>query len=299
MAIDDQKVGNPHPFIAPRYSELEYVTARTVSTLKINNFLFHHNPQYRYIGQRVQNLRRVCGALNSRTSILDQLAVIEALALLVKNSEKILLGSTNGMDCIRKKPGLWNRVMCEWPMGEYGRVLAEYINVQKHARGKILELGAGVGHASKFIKLESGATYIKSDINKTILQMYNRGHIIEEYDIDWDYTPFNDLDLVFASNVLHCARDKIKTLRNIYEMLRPGAYLVFSEGTPEVSLKREWCLSVFFGFFDGWWDRGGFISLESWSEYISSVGFITVTTKKMACDQNELGMLYVAQKPHK
>jgi long-chain acyl-CoA synthetase len=296
MAREDQEIYNSRSFFACRYDELEYVTARTLLTLQVKDYLLHSSAQFRYIGERVQNLRQTCGALEPRTSALDQLAVIAALTILVQNSDQILRGSVDGMQCIRRKPGLWKRMMCDWPMGDYGRVLAEYINDHRLARGKILELGAGVGHASKFIKPEPGAIYIKTDRIKMILQMYNAGNIIEEYDIDQRHTPFRDLDLVFASNVLHCAADKERTLRNIYGMLRPGSSLVFSEGVPEVTPNREWCLAPLFGFFDDWWDKGGFISAARWSEYLATVGFTTVAKQEMFCGPYRLGILFVAQK---
>ena len=75
--------------------------------------------------------------------------------------------------------------MCEWPMGIYGRALADYINGKELSRGRILELGAGVGHASRFIHAASAAVYIKTDINEAILRMYNRGGILKAFDIDW------------------------------------------------------------------------------------------------------------------
>jgi SAM-dependent methyltransferase len=281
------------------YEDLEDVAVRTLSALNVEKFLAHSNSQFRYVGERTAALRRQFGQRPHRSTNLDNIAVVLALRRLVQHSEGILQGTLSGMDCISATPGLWSRMMCDWPMGDYGRVLAEYINVHGLARGRILELGAGVGHASRFIQIAAATVYIKTDVNKAILQMYNRGGILEAFDIDSDEIPYQQLDLVFASNVLHCAWSKEKTLKNIFRMLGPGGHLVFSEGVPEVRPNHEWCLSPLFGFFDGWWDRGGFIGLEQWTALTSSAGFSIVTSEPMRGGRNILGNLVVCRKENR
>lgn len=279
-----------------RYDDLEDVTVDVLSALNVEDYLAHSSPQFRYIGERTTALRRQFCGREHRSTALESIAVIVALTRLVKHSDRILDGALSGMDCISATPGLWNRMMCEWPMGDYGRTLAEYINVHRLARGKILELGAGVGHASKFVHIDSDTVYVKTDLNEVILQMYNRGGILEPFDIDSDAIPYQSFNLVFASNVLHCAQSKYKTLKNIFRMLGPGGYLVFSEGAPEVQPDRGWCLAPLFGFLDGWWDRGGFLDLEHWSALARDAGFSLSAREPMRYGRSILGNLIACRK---
>jgi SAM-dependent methyltransferase len=221
---------------------------------------------------------------------------VVALVRLIRHSDRLLLGTLSGMDCISATPGLWNRMMCEWPMGDYGRTLAEYVNEHGLAKRKILELGAGVGHASKFLRIDHDTAYIKTDLNKVILRMYNRGGVLLEFDIDSDAIPDRDFNLVFASNVLHCARSKPRTLKNIFRMLSPGGQLVFSEGEPEVQPGREWCLSPLFGYLDGWWDRGGFVDQGQWNAWARGAGFSIVALEPIRCGRYIVGNLIACQK---
>lgn len=279
-----------------RYDDLEDVTVRTLSTLDVESYLAHSSHQFRYIGERTAALRRQFRRRACCSADLDSIAVIVALGRLVKHSGRILQGELSGMDCISSKPGLWNRMMCEWPMGDYGSALAGYLNTRGLARGRILELGAGVGHASKLVHVQPDTVYIKTDLNKVILQMYNRGGVLETFDIDSEDVPYTDLDLVFASNVLHCARAKDKTLKNLFRMLRPGGYLIFSEGTPEVQPGREWCLAPLFGFLDGWWDRGGFMNRQQWHELVAGAGFSIMASEVIRCGSNLAGNLIACRK---
>jgi hypothetical protein len=281
---------------AHRYDDLENETVRTLAALNIDDYLAHSNPQFRYIAQRTVALRRQFGGPPRDVTGLENIAVMVALRRLVESSDRIAQGLLAGMDCISATPGLWQRMMCEWPMGDYGRLLAEYLNSNGLTSGRILELGAGVGHASKLVHSRPDTVYIKTDLNKVILQMYNRGGILEDFDIDSDRVPYADLNLVFASNVLHCARSKEKTLRNIHRMLEPGGYLVFSEGSPTVRPGREWCLAPLFGFFDGWWDRGGFMSAAQWSALARGAGFSIVAGQALQCGANQLGNLIACRR---
>jgi len=279
-----------------RYDELEDVTVNALSALNVENYLNHSSAQYRYIGERMIALRGGFLGRVPRSTALEGSAVVVALVRLIKQSDRLLLGTLSGMECISATPGLWNRMMCEWPMGDYGYTLAEYINEHGLAKGKILELGAGVGHASKFVRIDPDTMYIKTDLNRVILRMYNRGGVLVEFDIDSDAIPGRDLNLVFASNVLHCARSKPRTLKNIFRMLAPGGQLVFSEGAPEVQPGREWCLSPLFGFLDGWWDRGGFVDLDQWYAWARGAGFSMVAREPMWCGRYIVGNLIACRK---
>jgi SAM-dependent methyltransferase len=278
------------------YENLESLTVRELSTLNLEEWLTHSSPQIRYIGKRAALLRHQFGGCADSSVALEDIGVMVALRRLIKHSDRILQGTLTGEGCISAAPGLWNRMMCEWPMGDYGRMLAEYINARGLARGKILELGAGVGHASKLIHTETQTVYIKTDISTVILQMYNRGGILEAFDIDSDEAPYENLNLIFGSNVLHCARSKERTLKNIFRMLAPGGHLVFCEGTPEVRPGHEWCLSPLFGFFDGWWDRGGFLDRAHWSQLVRDAGFCITETSSMCDGRNTLGQLIACRK---
>ena len=85
-------------------------------------------------------------------------------------------------------------------------------------------------------------------------------------------------------------------MENIFKMLKPGGHFVFSEGVPEICPGREWCLSPLFGFFDGWWDRGGFLSLGDWSAFASAASFSIAAREPIPSGPNTLGNLVVCRK---
>jgi SAM-dependent methyltransferase len=126
--------------------------------------------------------------------------------------------------------------------------------------------------------------------------MYNRGGILKAFDIDSSELPASNLNVVFASNVLHCAKDRARTLSHIFQMLAPGGQLIFSEGAPEVQAGRAFCLAPLFGFFDGWWDRGGFIAVSCWTQLVEKVGFSVISAEPIRCGRHVLGALIACRK---
>jgi SAM-dependent methyltransferase len=85
---------------------------------------------------------------------------------------------------------------------------------------------------------------------------------------------WRDLDTIFAVNALHCAKDKVRTLRHLRDMLRSGGTLLLGEGIPYSGERQTpWPLNGFFGLFRGWWDVGGFLTRDDWLAAIHAAGF--------------------------
>jgi hypothetical protein len=75
-------------------------------------------------------------------------------------------------------------------------------------------------------------------------------------------------------NALHCAKDKVVSLRHLFDMMRPGGVLVLGEGRPYTDQTgTPWALNLFFGLFRGWWDIGGFVAREDWFATLREAGF--------------------------
>ena len=102
------------------------------------------------------------------------------------------------------------------------------------------------------------------DLQPFLLKRQRIAGTVERYDFNEPGT-WRDLDTIFAVNALHCAKDKLATLRHLREMLRPGGALVLGEGRPYTDARgTPWALNTFFGLFRGWWDIGGFVSRDDW-----------------------------------
>ena len=120
----------------------------------------------------------------------------------------------------------------------------------------VVELGAGVGSASRQIALPTDVDYLRTDKNPFLL----RGDLqrrVTCYDFDTPST-LRNVDSVFAGNALHCARDYRASLSHVYETLRNGGTFLLAQwisDLEEVGFRSiEWrCLQA------GEHDLGGLI----------------------------------------
>jgi SAM-dependent methyltransferase len=116
---------------------------------------------------------------------------------------------------------------------------------------RLLELGGGTGGASSALieELKSKnllsriSEYIFSDVSPIFLRLGNRAIMSRVSDsfnyslkkLDFDKPLLeqnmgeNEIDVVYAVNALHVAKNLVGSLKNIYRVLKPGGLIVFCE----------------------------------------------------------------------
>ncbi|KAI1772793.1 amino acid adenylation domain-containing protein [Hypoxylon cercidicola] len=163
----------------------------------------------------------------------------------------------------------------------------------RHPHMKILEIGAGTGAATKGILKEINeafGTYTFTDISsgffdpaKTLFDSVLHKTVFNVLDISRDVCQQgfagNSYDLVIASMVLHATPVLEDTLRNVRRLLKPGGYLVVTEGLLDTACTTV-RLGTIFGAFPGWWvgskeGRGlsPFIDQKDWDYLLRKTGF--------------------------
>jgi hypothetical protein len=200
-------------------------------------------------------------------------AIFECLRRVVAAWPDIAARRLEGERLFSDNPGLWKRAMTEYPMGGFAAMTADWLIDNDMLAGPVLELGAGVGSCSALVADHVTEEYIRSDLQPFLLRRQKIAGTIERYDFN-EPGRWSDLQTIFAVNALHCARDKVATLRHLRAMLRDGGALVLGEGRPHTDVHgTPWALNAFFGLFRGWWDVGGFVAREGWLAALSDAGF--------------------------
>lgn len=178
-------------------------------------------------------------------------------------------------------PFWWSRLMMESPMNDYAEFCFQFAKDLPQINGHLLELGGGVGNLSRLVT-GIPEKYYRTDIEKIFLTgRYSSDEFVYDFE-----TPcsLRGLDIVIAVNSLHRARDKAKTLVNIYETLKPGGIFVMAEGEPYVAPSEPWALGLVFSLMKGWWDIGGFETRTVWSSHMALAGFVDIGTRPMLED---------------
>lgn len=221
-------------------------------------------------------------------------AAFDALRKLGGDWPELRAGTLTGEDAYRHHSELWQRLMCEPPMGTYAQQAAHLINAWAQPGQTIIELGAGVGNTSRLLKLPDEAAYIRTDRNPFLLPRDLPG-TIRRY--DFDQSPdLPEADIVFAVNALHCATSPARTIRQIHSVLKKGGILLLAEGAPFPAPDRPWALDALFCQFQGWWDRSGFRARTVWEEDLRSAGFSEIRHQKLTAYKYDLGGLIWAQR---
>jgi hypothetical protein len=143
---------------------------------------------------------------------------------------------------------LWERLMCEWPMGDYADRLAATLNAQPH--GRWIEAGAGVGNVTRQLDNDNLLT---TDLNSRFAEL--------AWDFDQPPPDVGRFDIAYACNAIHCATNIDTTLGYLDQL---ADRIIIAEGLPWTPL-QPWCLTGAFGMLDGWWNRGGFRSIAAWT----------------------------------
>jgi len=216
-------------------------------------------------------------------------AVFECLRRVQAIWPQIAAGTMAGEQAFSADPGLWKRAMTEWPMGGFARMAADFMIERAVLGGAVLELGAGVGSCGALIAGHVTDKFIRTDLQPFLLRRQKIAGSVERYDFN-EPGRWRDLDAVFAVNALHCATDKVATLRHVHEMLRVGGMVVLGEGRPHTDpAGTPWALNAFFGLFRGWWDVGGFVTREAWMAALQEAGFSDLGYAARIAGDHDLG----------
>jgi hypothetical protein len=222
-------------------------------------------------------------------SLGTQGAIFECLRRVIAVWPDIVARKIEGEQTFSADPGLWKRAMTEWPMGGFARMAADFMIENDLLGGSVLELGAGVGSCSALVAAHVTDRFIRTDLQPFLLKRQKIAGTVDRYDFN-EAGRWRDLDTVFAVNALHCAKDKVMTLRHLIEMLRKGGTLVLGEGLPHTDDRgTPWALNPFFGLFRGWWDIGGFVRREGWIAALQQAGFTDIGFAARRAGVHDLG----------
>jgi long-chain acyl-CoA synthetase len=217
----------------------------------------------------------------------------DALDALAADWPDVASGRADGEDLMLRRPGLWARLMTEWPMMAYAdgllNSLASLSAIPADAR--ILEVGSGVGNTTKRLGAVYGERLTWSDRGAAFIRHGNWVGTAQLF--DFDHEPPSGLgpfDVIVATNALHCAANLGWTLRRLRQLLVPGGLLAFAEGSsPTRPDGTPWALDVFFSAFDGWWNRSGFRTRAEWFDALTAQGFTGIGYTTLTAGHDDLG----------
>ena len=207
-------------------------------------------------------------------------------------------GSASGEEMMRRHGGLWKRFNSQWPLVSYAELMAEVLKAGGFLRGRVLELGSGVGNTTSLIDGLVDGEFVFSDRVPRLVERgrwQGRGVV---YDLD-EQPPagIGRFDTIMATNVLHCVADKDKTLRRLHGLLADGGRLIVSEGaSPTTADGTPWALDYLCSLWGGWWDRGGFRSRWEWLSMFEAVGLHHGGFSALRAGRHDLGGVVWASK---
>lgn len=207
-------------------------------------------------------------------------------------------GSLSGEEIMHRLPGLWKRLMREWPLVSYAEAMAELVKAAGFLKGRVLELGSGVGNTTSLISEHVDGEFVWSD---RVAQLVERGTWAGRGVVfDLDDEPPADIgrfDTIMATNVLHCVADKDNTLRKLHSLLAEGGRLVLSEGaSPTTTDATPWALDYLCSLWGGWWDRGGFRTRWEWMAMFEKAGLQPGGFSALLAGRHDLGGVVWASK---
>jgi SAM-dependent methyltransferase len=218
-------------------------------------------------------------------------AAHDALDLLADYWPAIAAAADGGAGMMGQRPGLWRRLMTEWPMGSYAELACAVLSARELLRGPVLEVGSGVGNTTTLIAPLVQGCFTWSDGSSRLVargRWPGRGVVF-----DFDRPPPDDLGsfaTIVATNALHCAADKAASLAWLRSLLRPGGTLVLAEGSnPTTPDGLPWALDYLFCAFGGWWDRTGFLTRWEWLRLLEEAGFEQLGYSVLRAGQHDLG----------
>lgn len=233
-----------------------------------------------------------------REQAMPRSAAHDVLDVLLDGWPQIAAGQADGSDLMRIRPGLWRRLMTQWPMMEYADLLLETLPRVGDGKGLILEVGCGMGNVTARLASRYGKQLVWTDRERSIVQNNRWPGTGRVFDFDVD--PPGDLgtfETVVACNALHCAADIGRTLARLRRLLASGGTLLIAEGSsPTRSDGTPWALDLLFSAFDGWWNRSGFLTRRVWVEALARQGFGGIESVTLETGADDLGGVIWATK---
>lgn len=218
-------------------------------------------------------------------------AAHDALDLLAGYWPAIATAAGDGTAMMRQRPGLWRRLMTEWPMGSYAELACAVLRARALLRGSVLEVGSGVGNTTSLIAPLVQGSLTWSDRSPDLVARGTwpgRGVVL-----DFDRPPpegLGQFTAIVATNALHCAADKRASLAWLRSLLVDGGTLVLAEGSnPTTPDGMPWALDFLFCAFDGWWDRTGFLTRWEWLCLLEEAGFDHLGYSALRAGRHDLG----------
>lgn len=109
-----------------------------------------------------------------------------------------------------------------------------YAQIEPYTKGKILEIGSGIGNISEFFVKDNAEIHL-SDLREDYLSLLQTRyentpiHCIDIADVDFDqhYSHLiGKFDSVFCLNVIEHIKDDRRAVDNLNQLLRPGGSLI-------------------------------------------------------------------------
>jgi SAM-dependent methyltransferase len=241
----------------------------------------------------VNELSKLCQLQENKSITTDN----KFLKFINDNFEETINNNAFINQYLKENPQLWVDFMNTFPLDQYAIAMGDFLIKHKILKGNILELGAGVGNTSLLVypHIKNFQKYRRTDINILLLRQSKQEEHISFYNFD-SPGKWHGQDLVFATNALHCADNKLQSFKHINDMLAEGGHFVICEGSPETAEDRPWALNFACGYFDGWWNKGGFKSLEEWNQIYTESGFRNIKFEKLMAGSHHLGNIVWGQK---
>lgn len=218
-------------------------------------------------------------------------AAHDTLDLLADYWPAIAQATGDGTSMMRSRPGLWKRLMTEWPMGSYAELMLAVLRAKGLLRGRVLEIGSGVGNTTSLIASRVQGEFVWSDGSQELVARGTwpgRGVAF-----DFDQGPpegLGQFTAIVGTNALHCAADKRASLAWLRSMLAEDGALVLAEGSnPTTPDGTPWALDFLFCAFDGWWDRTGFLTRWEWLSLLEEAGFDRLGYSVLRAGRHDLG----------
>nr|XP_036580489.1 beta-ketoacyl synthase domain-containing protein [Colletotrichum truncatum]KAF6788401.1 beta-ketoacyl synthase domain-containing protein [Colletotrichum truncatum] len=231
------------------------------------------------------------------TQAIAHLPEIRAMHVVGEQMPRAIRGETTMLEHLLMTGLLDEYYATALGMVQVTKVLADTVQqiARRHPNLKIMEVGAGTGGATRMILNRIGhefSSYTFTDVSagffanaQTEFAAYRNQMTFSVLDLEQDMQSQgfakHSYDVVVASLVLHATKSIEQTLQKVRSLLKPGGYLVFSEGT-DLDLTRGTAL---FGCLPGWWlgiDEGRVlgpsVSESKWDSLLRKTGFSGIDT---------------------